>query len=255
MGQAQAALLGLSVAEAAPVPHGYRAGFWVLSAPAGRRLADFAIRPEEAHQVGHHLARLHRLLRHVTVHAAPKAAVTPLIDWAHHALERAPTPAHAADLKLVCQRLARRHSLTGLTHGLIHGALTPGVTQFNAGRLVGAVDFGAVCRGPLITDLARALYAWGFNQDEPDLARMQALVAGYQRLRPLSLPERRALWPQLCLRAMQMALRRLVRFELGDLGEVLGAQAVFAPSSMLYEDYRHDMARLEALESAPQVLA
>lgn len=248
IGQVQAALLGLPVAPVQPVPYGHRAGFWVYSDVPGRRLPEFAVGPSETRQVGYHLARMHRLLRHVPQPRAREPQLAPLIQWAQYALEHAQNAAQTAEILALCKRLECHTPLVGLTFGLMHGGVTPAITQFKAGRLVGVIDFGAACRGPLVVDLARALYAWGFCKDVPDAGRMQALVEGYSRLRALSGPETRALWPQLRLQAIAMALRRIVRFEMGAVGQVLGGKAVFAPAGMLYEDYRHDLARLEALE-------
>jgi Ser/Thr protein kinase RdoA (MazF antagonist) len=112
------------------------------------------------------------------------------------------------------------------------------------------LDYGSVRPTLLVHDVAAALYAWGFGQDAPDAGRLQALVEGYGRTRALSAKERAALWPALCLRAAQQALQRFIRFELEALSprwEKGGQGAPFAPRGVLYEDYRHDLRRLQAL--------
>src|SRR5262245_62960647 len=51
------------------------------------------------------------------------------------------------------------------------------------------MDFEAACRGKLIYDLATAVNALCFVDQRYRIDRFEALISGYESLRPLSLPE------------------------------------------------------------------
>jgi len=75
-----------------------------------------------------------------------------------------------------------------LPKGIIHGDLFPDNVKFKGNRLTGVMDFEAACRGKLIYDLATAVNALCFLDDRYRIDRFEALIAGYESLRPLSLP-------------------------------------------------------------------
>ena len=76
-----------------------------------------------------------------------------------------------------------------LPKGIIHGDLFPDNVKFKGNRLTGIMDFEAACRGKLIYDLATAVNALCFLEDRYRIDRFEALISGYETLRPLSLPE------------------------------------------------------------------
>jgi Ser/Thr protein kinase RdoA (MazF antagonist) len=252
LGQHATAHLGLWGAAPTAMA-GQRAGIFLYTGVGGRQLAEFALTAGHTAQVGHYLGRLHRLLRHVPKphpKGADEAPLAPRLAWA---LAQSPQDGRREDLRWLQAWLASQGSgvRRGLPVGLAHGQLLPALTAFGNGRLLGALDYGSVRPTLLVHDVAAALYAWGFGQDAPDAGRLQALVEGYGRTRALSAKERAALWPALCLRAAQQALQRFIRFELEALSqrwEKGGQGAPFAPRGVLYEDYRHDLRRLQALE-------
>ncbi|MEZ5843255.1 MAG: homoserine kinase [Hyphomicrobiaceae bacterium] len=86
----------------------------------------------------------------------------------------------------------------GLPEGVIHADLFPDNVFFLNDTLSGLIDFYFACNDALAYDIAVSLNAWCF---EPDLSfnitKAQAMLAGYQRVRPLSGAERAAL-PLLC---------------------------------------------------------
>jgi homoserine kinase type II len=98
-----------------------------------------------------------------------------------------------------------------LPQGVIHADLFPDNVFFIGDRLSGLIDFYFACTDALAYDVAVCLNAWCF---EPDLSynmtKGRALLYGYMRKRPLSVPETAAL-PMLCRgAALRFLLTRLV---------------------------------------------
>jgi len=94
-----------------------------------------------------------------------------------------------------------------IAEGTIHGDLFPDNVFFKDGNITGVIDFHFVCRDFYAYDLAIAINAWCFNaQNEFQKDRMDAMMRGYNSVRPLSQAEREAL-PLLLRRA---ALRFLL---------------------------------------------
>ncbi len=78
-----------------------------------------------------------------------------------------------------------------LPTGVIHADLFPDNVFFLEDRLTGLIDFYFACHDALAYDLAICLNAWCFSPAhtfEPEKGR--ALLAGYERVRPLTMRER-----------------------------------------------------------------
>jgi len=83
---------------------------------------------------------------------------------------------------------------TGLPEGILHADYFPDNVFFRDGRFAGAIDFYFAAWDTLAYDLAVALNAWCFEADGGfNAAAARAFVDGYQRRRPLSAEEARAL--------------------------------------------------------------
>lgn len=98
-----------------------------------------------------------------------------------------------------------------LPSGVIHADLFPDNVFFIAGKVSGLIDFYFACSDALAYDLAICLNAWCFEQDGSfNLTKGQAMIAGYQKVRPLEPAEVEAL-PVLCRgAALRFLLTRLV---------------------------------------------
>jgi len=82
----------------------------------------------------------------------------------------------------------------GLPRGVIHADLFPDNVLFLHGKLSGLIDFYFACNDCLAYDLGICLNAWCFAPDHRfDVAKGQALLAGYEKCRPLTAPERAAM--------------------------------------------------------------
>jgi homoserine kinase type II len=103
----------------------------------------------------------------------------------------------APDLPVVIEReldhLAA-HWPAGLEQGVIHADLFPDNVFFLDERLSGLIDFYFACNDALAYDLAVTLNAWCFENDcSFNVTKGQALLKGYQSVRPISSAEREAL--------------------------------------------------------------
>ena len=98
-----------------------------------------------------------------------------------------------------------------LPRGVIHADLFPNNVFFIGDRLSGLIDFYFACTDAYAYDLAICLNSWCFEADGSfNLTKGQAMLAGYESLRPLDEAEVEAL-PQLCRgSALRFLLTRLV---------------------------------------------
>lgn len=72
-----------------------------------------------------------------------------------------------------------------LPTGLCHSDLFPDNTLFDGNRLTGIIDFYSACHGPWLYDLAISLCSWCFDDSgDPFPEKIQALLAGYDQIRP-----------------------------------------------------------------------
>ena len=154
-------------------------------------------RPSVAHcrEAGESLAALHlagegfALQRANDLGQAAWAALFAPLKDAAEALK----PGLAATIEGDLARLARDWP-QGLPQGVIHADYFPDNVFFQGGRFAAAFDFYFACNDALAYDVAVALNAWCFEPDGSfNITSARALVAGYERLRPLSGPERAAL--------------------------------------------------------------
>lgn len=86
------------------------------------------------------------------------------------------------------------HWPTGLEEGVIHADLFPDNVFFLGDKLSGLIDFYFACNDALAYDIAITLNAWCFESDHAfNITKSQALLKGYQSVRPLAPAEREAL--------------------------------------------------------------
>ena len=81
-----------------------------------------------------------------------------------------------------------------LPRGVIHADLFPDNAMFVGERLSGVIDFYFACTDFLAYDLAICLNAWCFERERDfNFTKGQAMIAAYEKVRPLSPAERDAL--------------------------------------------------------------
>lgn len=121
-----------------------------------------------------------------------------------------------------------------LPKGIIHGDLFPDNVKFKGGRLVGIMDFEAACRGKMVFDLATAVNALCFVGQRYRIDRFEALITGYESLRPLSLPEWDSFPNELRFSALRFTVTRIKDFYLRKADENL----------RIYKDFKEFYDRL-----------
>jgi homoserine kinase type II len=86
------------------------------------------------------------------------------------------------------------HWPKGLEQGIIHADLFPDNVFFLGDKLSGLIDFYFACNDALAYDIAVTLNAWCFESDHSfNVTKGQALLRGYQSVRPIAAGEREAL--------------------------------------------------------------
>ncbi len=106
-----------------------------------------------------------------------------------------------------------KHYLEGkLPKGIIHGDLLSDRIRFKGDKVVAILDFESAARGKFIFDLANAVNFLCFDDGRYSLKRFEALIAGYEGLRTLSLAEWDAFPNELRFSAFRFAVTRLRDF-------------------------------------------
>ena len=151
-------------------------------------------------------------------------------DWIAAHLDDMPDKARAARLAAILGDFrALKPALDALPRQAIHND----ANDYNilvsdppqAGRVTGLIDFGDMCTGPRICDLAIAAAYIVLDHPQPDHA-LQALVAGYHEACPLSGAEIDMLWPLIRMRlAVSVVNSTLMAIENPDDPYVVISQA------------------------------
>lgn len=98
----------------------------------------------------------------------------------------------------------------GLPEGVIHADLFPNNVLFIGDRLTGLIDFYFACEDILAYDLGICLNSWCFEADGSfNLTKSRALLKAYDRVRPLSKAEFKAIPLLAAGSAMRFFLTRL----------------------------------------------
>jgi homoserine kinase type II len=98
-----------------------------------------------------------------------------------------------------------------LPQGVIHADLFPDNVFFLGSKLSGLIDFYFACTDTLAYDVAICLNAWCFEPDHSfNVTKGRALLQGYEKVRPLSAPERDAMPVLSRGAALRFLLTRLV---------------------------------------------
>lgn len=171
-------------------------------------------RPTAVHcgELGRGLAQLHAAgadFAAERVNALSVAGWRPLAEQAGAAADTV-SPGLARRLLAEIERHERSWP-QGLPRGVIHADLFPNNVFFIKDELSGLIDFYFACTDAFAYDLAICLNSWCFEPDASfNLTKGQALLAGYESVRPLEAAEVEAL-PALCRgSALRFLLTRLV---------------------------------------------
>ncbi len=169
------------------------------------------VRPEHCAPVGQALAGLHRAgadYAPARANGLGPESWAPLLARSGARADEIQAGLHA-ELAAALGRIAGNWP-AGLPRGHIHADLFPDNVFFLDGRLSGLIDFYFAATDLLAYDLAVCLNAWCFEPDYSfNVTRARAMLAAYDRVRPL-LPAERAALPVLCQgAALRFLLTRL----------------------------------------------
>ncbi len=119
-------------------------------------------------------------------------------------------PRFAAAVPRFAAELAHARKRGALPSGVIHQDLFPDNLLTNEnGELIAILDFEQATRGRFVYDLAVAINAWCWDGEKISRAAMDAVLAAYSPLRPLSAAERATLPDELRLAAARFAITRV----------------------------------------------
>jgi homoserine kinase type II len=181
----------------------------------GVELAVPAITPIHLTALGHMLANLHLIGRSYKKGIDNRFGFNRIVSIYRDV--RRQLPSHLKNIVRVLDdefSYLENYLDNNLPKGIIHGDLFADNVKFKSNRLTGVVDFEAACRGKLIYDLATAVNALCFLDDRFRIDRFEALISGYESLRPLSLPEWDSFPNELRFSALRFTVTRIKDFYL-----------------------------------------
>ena len=201
----------------------------------GAELPLEALTPSHLEVLGHALADLHLIGRGYKKGIDNRFGFTKIV--AIYREVRKQLPSHLKNIVRVLDdevSYLENYLDNNLPKGIIHGDLFPDNVKFKGSRLVGIVDFEAACRGKLIYDLATAVNALCYTEDRYQIDRFEALITGYESLRPLSLPEWDSFPNELRFSALRFTVTRIKDFYLRKADE----------NRRMYKDFKEFFDRL-----------
>ena len=179
----------------------------------GRHLGPTEITPEVAGAIGGALARLHLVALELPVDWRRRSIYDHDHLVARHArFAISGDPALARAIPVLREELAMAGAATEVrraaTHGIIHGDLFRDNVLWDAGRLVAILDFEQASGGSLAYDLAVCINDWCWT-GAVQIDTVAALLAGYQRVRPLTAADREALPIEVRAAAARFTITRI----------------------------------------------
>lgn len=187
---------------------------WVSVFPwrAGRHLTADEVTPEIAEAFGAALARLHLVGLDLAVSRRRSIYDHDHLVARHAGFARSADPELAHAIPVLGEELAAASAAAAgrarATQGMIHGDLFRDNVLWDAGRLVAILDFEQASGGSLAYDLAVCLNDWCWR-DGLDIALAGALLAGYQRVRPLTPEDREAIFIEVRAAAARFTITRI----------------------------------------------
>jgi homoserine kinase type II len=185
-----------------------------LSLPLpGKTLSETRLTPAHLTHVGQLLASLHLLSEHAPKSEENRFSFSRVVEIYQEVREHLPghfkQVVHVLDDEITYHQ---EYQDDRLPKGLIHGDLFADNLLFRGDKVVGLLDFEAACYGKFLFDLATAINALCYGEGHFVIERFDALLAGYQSLRPLTLVEWDAFPNELRFSALRFTITRLKDF-------------------------------------------
>ena len=192
----------------------------IYNIPCGDVLDEEALTSEQVHAVGKVIGELHMVGRGYKKAIDNRFGFDRIFET--YAAVRRKMPSH---FKKIVRTLDEETEYLGnyletkLPKGIIHGTIHVSSVVFDDTGVAALGDFDAACRGKYVFDLATAVNAFCFTEDNYSLERFEGLMAGYESLRTLSLAEWDSFPNELRFAALRFAVARLHEFFEGEKDE------------------------------------
>lgn len=192
-----------------------REGFCLvlLKLPVGNYLNENDFTLKQVNSAGRMIADLHMLGRGFKRTVENRYGFDRIFEMYAHVRRRMPSY-----LRKIVRTLDEETEYLGnyletkLPKGIIHGTIHKDAMIFKGESIVCLGDLDAACRGKYVYDLATAVNALCFRDDGYSLERFEALMAGYESVRTLSLAEWDSFPNELRFAALRFAVIRLTEF-------------------------------------------
>ena len=199
-----------------------REGFCLvlLKLPNGEYLDENELSLKQVNSAGKLIADLHMVGRGYKRTVENRYGFDRIFELYAHVRRRMPTY-----LRKIVRTLDEETEYLGnyletkLPKGIIHGTLHKDAMLFKGESIVCLGDLEAACRGKYVYDLATAVNALCFTDAGYTLERFEALMAGYESVRTLSLAEWDSFPNELRFAALRFAVIRLTEFFATDREE------------------------------------
>ena len=187
---------------------------WLFPKLSGEHPSD--ITPTRCEKIGEALAAMH-----VAAEATRYSRENPYPStWAKQTLAEKGQLLQTEDRQIVEQAIDEYTSLEqrdDLPRGIIHGDLFIDNAFFEGDTLTGIIDFYHACEDFLVQDLAITINAWAVDSvGQQNAVLVDAMVRGYEKGRPLTEEETKALPGFIRAGAARFILTRLISGTDGD---------------------------------------
>ena len=185
----------------------------LLKLPSGAYLDENQLSLKQVNSAGKLIADLHMVGRGYKRTVENRYGFDRIFELYAHVRRRMPTY-----LRKIVRTLDEETEYLGnyletkLPKGIIHGTLHKDAMLFKGESIVCLGDLEAACRGKYVYDLATAVNALCFTDTGFTLERFEALMAGYESVRTLSLAEWDSFPNELRFAALRFAVIRLTEF-------------------------------------------
>jgi homoserine kinase type II len=210
----------------------------LIKLPAGNYLDEDDLSLSQVNSAGKIIADLHMLGRGYKRTVENRYGFDRIFELYAHVRRRMPSY-----LRKIVRTLDEETEYLGnyletkLPKGIIHGTIHKDALLFKGDSVVCIGDLDAACRGKYVYDLATAVNALCFTSSGYSLERFEALMAGYESVRTLSLAEWDSFPNELRFAALRFAVIRLTEFFASEREE----------AERINEDFRLFFDRLRVL--------
>src|SRR5262245_48127827 len=179
----------------------------------GKSCLEAQITKTQLEHIGQMLAKLHQLSPGYTKDEENRFSTTRIFSLYQEVKEQLPGYlrhlTHMLDDEVIYQQ---QYQEDRLPKGIIHGDLFADNLLFRKDKVVGVLDFEAASYGKFIYDVATAVNALCYIDGRYAIDRFNALLAGYQSMRTLTLTEWDAFPNELRFSAFRFTITRLKDF-------------------------------------------